>query len=125
MVESLAGRLAVRHPAIWLLILILILILISGLRGPPKNPPGGQTHAPNLSNISALACIRRIRYLASNTPSEPWLAPVSVKRSSLSEPDRGESEQQQSTNTEPEFLSRLNDSGMVHHRNKAHRSGCT
>ena len=27
-----------------------------------------------------------MRYFASNTPSEPWLAPVSVKRSSLSVP---------------------------------------
>ena len=44
-------------------------------------------HAPNLSNIFALACISRIRYLASNTPSEPLLAPVSVNRSSLSEPE--------------------------------------
>src|ERR1019366_1510768 len=43
-------------------------------------------YAPNLSNIFALACMRRIKYFASNTPSEPLFAPVSVKRSSLSEP---------------------------------------
>src|SRR5206468_11605178 len=42
--------------------------------------------APNLSNIRALACMRRIKYFASNTPSEPMFAPVSVKRSSLSDP---------------------------------------
>lgn len=44
-------------------------------------------HAPNLSNIFPFACIRRMRYFASNTPSEPMFAPVSVKRSSLSEPE--------------------------------------
>jgi len=43
-------------------------------------------YAPNLSNTRALACISRIKYFASNTPSEPEFAPVSVKRSSLSEP---------------------------------------
>src|SRR5207237_140426 len=47
-------------------------------------------HAPNLSNIFALACIKRIKYFASNTPSEPELAPVSVKRSNLSEPEQEE-----------------------------------
>ena len=51
--------------------------------------PGGEDdslHAPNLSNINALACMRRMRCLASMMPSEPRLACVSVKRSSLSEP---------------------------------------
>src|SRR5208282_5961860 len=43
-------------------------------------------YAPNLSNIRALACIRRIKYFDSNTPSEPRFAPVSVNRSSLSHP---------------------------------------
>ena len=46
----------------------------------------GTRHAPNLSNIFALACISRRRYFASKIPSEPELAPVSVNRSSLSEP---------------------------------------
>src|SRR5688572_7706896 len=44
-------------------------------------------HAPNLSNMRALACINRIKNFASNTPSEPRFAPVSVKRSNLSEPE--------------------------------------
>lgn len=43
-------------------------------------------YAPNLSNIFALACISRMRNFAGNTLSEPEFAPVSVKRSSLSEP---------------------------------------
>src|SRR5690606_30501426 len=43
-------------------------------------------HAPNLSNINAFACMWRIKNFASNTPSEPRLAPVSVKRSNLSLP---------------------------------------
>gem|GEM_PF-2464149 len=47
-------------------------------------------YAPNLSSILALACMYRMRYLASNKPSEPRFAPVSVKRSSLSEPLYGE-----------------------------------
>src|SRR5205809_373049 len=47
-------------------------------------------HAPNLSNIFAFACISRIKYFASKTPSEPRLAPVTVKRSSLSEPQSEE-----------------------------------
>ena len=45
-----------------------------------------QTHAPNLSNIFAFACIKRMRNFAGKIPSEPLFAPVSVKRSSLSEP---------------------------------------
>ena len=48
------------------------------------------SYAPNLSNIFALACMSRIKYFASNTPSEPVLAPVSVNRSSLSEPEYAE-----------------------------------
>ena len=44
------------------------------------------SYAPNLSNIFAFACMSRIRYFASKMPSEPEFAPVSVKRSSLSEP---------------------------------------
>src|ERR1035437_1824024 len=47
-------------------------------------------YAPNLSNILALACIRRMRYFASKTPSEPELAPVSVNRASLSEPEQAD-----------------------------------
>src|SRR5439155_23316433 len=47
----------------------------------------GGFYAPNLSNMRALACMRRMRNLASNTPSEPRFAPVSVKRSSLSVPE--------------------------------------
>src|SRR3974390_299380 len=47
-------------------------------------------YAPNLSNILALACIRRMRYFAWKMPSEPELAPVSVNRSSLSEPEQEE-----------------------------------
>ena len=47
-------------------------------------------YAPNLSNIFALACMSRIKNFASNTPSEPVLAPVSVNRSSLSEPEYAE-----------------------------------
>src|ERR1019366_9416301 len=43
-------------------------------------------YAPNLSNIFALSCMRRIMNFAGNTRSEPLFAPVSVKRSSLSEP---------------------------------------
>src|SRR6266404_5154625 len=46
--------------------------------------------APNLSNILAFACIKRMRYLASNNPNDPQLAPVSVNRSSLSEPQQAE-----------------------------------
>jgi hypothetical protein len=46
-----------------------------------------EVHAPNLSNMRAFACIKRIKYFASNTPSDPMFAPVSVKRSSLSEPE--------------------------------------
>ncbi|MEN9574083.1 MAG: hypothetical protein RL514_1938, partial [Verrucomicrobiota bacterium] len=46
----------------------------------------GGVYAPNLSNIFAFACMRRMRYFASKMPREPELAPVSVKRSSLSEP---------------------------------------
>jgi two-component system sensor histidine kinase/response regulator len=53
-------------------------------------PHPDSAHAPNLSNIFALACMRRIRYFASNTPSDPVLAPVSVNRSSLSEPQQAE-----------------------------------
>gem|GEM_PF-4613709 len=47
-------------------------------------------YAPNLSNIRALACMRRIKYFAGKIPSEPEFAPVSVKRSSLSQPLTGE-----------------------------------
>src|ERR1035441_5139634 len=47
-------------------------------------------YAPNLSNILALACIRRMRYFASKTPSEPEFAPVSVNRASLSEPEQAD-----------------------------------
>lgn len=43
-------------------------------------------YAPYLSNILAFACRRRMRYLASKIPRLPELAPVSVKRWSLSEP---------------------------------------
>src|SRR5579862_2492679 len=45
-----------------------------------------KAYAPNLSNAFAFACIRRMRYFASKTPSDPLFAPVSVKRSSLSVP---------------------------------------
>jgi len=38
-------------------------------------------YAPNLSSRLALACMWRMRYLASNTPREPVLAARSVKRS--------------------------------------------
>jgi len=48
---------------------------------------GRRTHqAPYLSNMRPLACIRRMRYLASKMPNDPELAPVSVKRASLSLP---------------------------------------
>ena len=47
-------------------------------------------HAPNLSNIFAFACINRIKNFASKTPSDPEFAPVSVKRSNLSEPEFAE-----------------------------------
>src|SRR4029434_5829087 len=47
-------------------------------------------HAPNLSNARAFACINRIKNFASNTPSEPRIAPVSVKRSNLSDPEYAE-----------------------------------
>src|SRR5471030_3117296 len=49
-----------------------------------------RNHAPNLSNIFALACIRRIKNFDSKIPSEPMFAPVSVKRSNLSEPENCE-----------------------------------
>ena len=49
-----------------------------------QGKPAGQ--APNLSNILALACIKRMRNLDSITPRDPELAPVSVKRSNLSDP---------------------------------------
>src|SRR5215469_10315789 len=51
-----------------------------------KNQEPESAYAPNLSNIFALACIRRIKYFDSKIPREPRLAPVSVKRSSLSHP---------------------------------------
>src|SRR5688572_12441278 len=63
------------------------LILASLRRG---LQPLTSAYAPNLSNIRALACINRIRYLDSKTPSDPRFEPVSVKRSSLSEPDTAE-----------------------------------
>src|SRR5260370_21679923 len=47
-------------------------------------------HAPNLSNIFAFACMRRMRYFASKTLSDPIFAPVSVNRSNLSEPESAE-----------------------------------
>lgn len=49
-----------------------------------------KNYAPNLSNIFAFACMSRKRNFASNTPSEPMFAPVSVKRSNLSEPENAE-----------------------------------
>jgi len=49
-----------------------------------RNFPKG--YAPNLSNIFAFACMRRMRNFAGKTLSEPLFAPVSVKRSNLSEP---------------------------------------
>src|SRR5688572_33488956 len=53
--------------------------------------PGAlRSYAPNLSNMRALACISRIRYLDLKTPSEPRFEPVSVKRASLSEPEKAE-----------------------------------
>src|SRR5882672_3083095 len=49
-----------------------------------------KNQAPNLSNILAFACIKRIKNFASKIPSEPRFAPVSVKRSSLSDPEHAE-----------------------------------
>jgi hypothetical protein len=46
-------------------------------------------YAPNLSNSRALAIMWRIRFQLLNTPSDPRLALVSVKRSSLSLPLTG------------------------------------
>ena len=37
-------------------------------------------HAPNLSNILAFACIRRIKYFASKSPNEPRFAPLGEPR---------------------------------------------
>src|ERR1017187_7434695 len=47
-------------------------------------------YAPNLSNILALACIRRMRYRSEEHTSEPEFAPVSVNRASLSEPEHAD-----------------------------------
>src|ERR1700722_14442918 len=65
---------------------ILILILVHQVEDEAEAGDAKRFYAPNLSNIFAFACIWRIRNLESNTPSEPLFAPVSVKRSSLSEP---------------------------------------
>ena len=51
-----------------------------------RNLSERRDQAPYLSNMRPLACIRRMRYLASKMPREPELAPVSVKRDSLSLP---------------------------------------
>src|SRR5437763_15162573 len=70
-----------------------LLKLLSGAEGKKKFLPRATPksfHAPNLSNMRALACMRRIKNFDSKTPSDPMFAPVSVKRSSLSEPEKAE-----------------------------------
>ena len=48
--------------------------LLRNFRDAVERVPTGH-YAPNLSNILAFACIRRMRYFASKTPSEPSWRP--------------------------------------------------